>query len=192
MVKKEKHFKKVNVFGTSTAIVEKAKKDLEPYLFFSWYSNFTRSRAAKVNIPGDGLSDCESDSTKDVEKEEEKDEEIPLGDFMEESETTENKRAIPKTLTSVTKDKQKNNCKKCLPFKGKPKTDTDLEAMKEMVVSIKKRRESFKSPDVKNLYCQSFAASRRGFTPPDLCMINHEIKIKRFVQPQPIIISPQP
>ena len=56
---------------------------------------------------GDGLSDCKNDSTKDVEEEKEKDKEILQGDFMEESETTENEHVVLKTVTSVTKDKQK-------------------------------------------------------------------------------------
>ena len=54
---------------------------------------------------------------------------------MEESKTTENKHAILKTVTSVTEDKQRKNCRKDLPFTGEPKTDTGLEVMKEMVVN---------------------------------------------------------
>ena len=52
---------------------------------------------------------------------------------MEKSETTENERNVLKTVALVTNDKQKNNCGK----KGEPKTDTDLEAMKEMVLIYK-------------------------------------------------------
>ena len=41
------------------------------------------------------------------EEEKEKDKEILQGDFMKESETTENEHVVLKTVTSVTKDKQK-------------------------------------------------------------------------------------
>lgn len=70
---------------------------------------------------------------------------------MEESETTENEHAILKTVTWVTKDKRKNNCRKRPSFKGEPKTDTDLEVMKELVVNIKKQKESFKQLDAEGL-----------------------------------------
>ena len=80
--------------------MEKEKKNPEPYLFFSWYSGFTRLRESKANIAGEGLSDCGSDSSK--EEEEQKDEEILQGDFMEESETTENQHAVSKSVTSIT------------------------------------------------------------------------------------------
>ena len=69
------------------------------------------------------------------------DKEILQSDFMEESETTENKHAILKTETWVTKDERKNNCRKRPSFKGEPKTDTDLEVMEELVVNIKKQKE---------------------------------------------------
>ena len=99
---KKKFFKIGYVSGTSRAIVEKSKKDLEPYLFFSQYSNFIRRREPKANVAGVSLSDCEKDSRKDVEEEEEKDGEILQGDFMEESESTENEHALPKIVISVT------------------------------------------------------------------------------------------
>ena len=41
--KKRKDLRKVNISSTSKTIVEKAEKDLEPYLLFSYHSNFTRS-----------------------------------------------------------------------------------------------------------------------------------------------------
>lgn len=50
-------------------------------------------------------------------------------------------------MISVTKDKQKTNCRKRLPFKGEPKADTDLEVMKKIVVNIKKRGGDFKPPN---------------------------------------------
>ena len=44
-------------------------------------------------------------------------------------------KTVPKTMTSVIKGKKK---RKHPPFNGEPKTDTDLEAVKEMVVNVKK------------------------------------------------------
>ena len=136
--KKRNALNKVKVSGTSTAIVEKVKKDLEPYLFFTWYCDFTRPRASKANIAVDGLSDCESDSTKDID-EEEKNEGILQVGFMEASETTENEHAVMKTVTPVTKDKHKNNFRKRPPFKGGLKAYT--ESIKAMEFDIKKGRE---------------------------------------------------
>ena len=81
---------------------------------------------------------------KDVE-EEEKDEEILQGDIMEESETTGNEHAVPKTVISVTKDKRKKNFRKRPPYKGNSETDTDPEAMKEMVANIKKMKRVFQT-----------------------------------------------
>jgi len=49
-MKKKNAVKKADRSGTSTAAVNKAKKDLEPYLFFSWYDDFTRPRISKTNV----------------------------------------------------------------------------------------------------------------------------------------------
>ena len=67
--KKKSTLKKVHDFGTAS--VKKVKKNLEPYLFFSWCNDFIKPRASKANIADDGLSDCESDSTKDIEEQQE-------------------------------------------------------------------------------------------------------------------------
>ena len=84
---------------------------------------------------------------------------------MEETETTENEHAVSKAVASVTKDKRRNNYRKCPSFKREPKAVIDLEAMKEIVVNMKKWRENFKPPDAKGLYCQSLAASLREISP---------------------------
>ena len=104
-------------------------------------SDFSRPRASKANLAGDSLSACETDSTKDIEEENGKDKETLQGDLMNNIQTTETENAVPKTVASVTKDKQKSNCRKHPPVKGEQKADTDRDAMKGMVINIKKRRE---------------------------------------------------
>ena len=80
---------------------------VEPYLFFSWYSHFTRPRASKAKITGDSFSNCENDPIKDVEDEEDNRERILQGDFIEDIKTTKSEHAVPKTITSVIKTSKK-------------------------------------------------------------------------------------
>ena len=72
---------------------------------------------------------------KDVQ--EQKNREILLGNFMDESETTEDEHTVLKTVTSDRQAKKKNSCKRT-PFKRKPKTDNNLDSVKKIVVNIKK------------------------------------------------------
>ena len=72
---------------------------------------------------------------KDVQ--EQKNREILLGNFMDESETTEDEHTVLKTVTSDRQAKKKNCCKRT-PFKRKPKTDNNLDSVKKIVVNIKK------------------------------------------------------
>ena len=55
--KKKNNLKKADRSGTSTAIVGKARKYFEPYLFFTWFDAYTRQRSSKSNIMCDNDSD---------------------------------------------------------------------------------------------------------------------------------------
>ena len=134
-------------------------------------SDFSRPRASKANLAGDSLSACETGSTKDIEEENGKGKETLQGDLMNNIQTTETENAVPKTVASVTKDKQKSNCRKHRTVKGEQKADTDHDAMKGMVINIKKRRESFKLPDAVDLSCQILTTSLHELIPPDFCCV---------------------
>ena len=111
---------------------------------------------------------------------------------MEESEAAENKHAVLKTVTSVTKDK---HCRK-RRIVGNAHLLKKNQKQRE---ALKKRRESFKPSDAEDLYCWSLAVCLRELSPSDVCMKKHEINqlvfnchMKRFVKPQLIITSSQP
>ena len=75
-------FKKSNKSGPSSAAVEKAKKDLDPYLFFSWTDQYLKPRGTKSN-----MSRINYESSESMEENEGVDDEDDKGSYphMEES-----------------------------------------------------------------------------------------------------------
>ena len=161
----------MNRSGTSTAVVKKAKKDLEPYLFFSWYDDFTRSRAAKSNVPGDDLSDCEemvnfNNDEDEVDEEEKEDKEKERENENVDASINE----IAKSAKSSTAMQRKKSNGKRIVKRDESAEDSDLVIMKEMVSNIKKRRESTQVQDAEELYCRSLAGELRQFSQRERCL----------------------
>ena len=74
--------KKSNQSGPSSAAVGKAKKDLHPYLFFSWTDQYLKPRRTKSN-----MSRINYESSESMEENEGLDDEDDKGSYphMEES-----------------------------------------------------------------------------------------------------------
>ena len=203
-LKKKNALKKVNRSGTSSSVVEKAKKDLDPYLFFSWYDDFTRPRASKANVPPDNYCDYDSDSVADTDindgdRDEIREEDENGSEIKENEQTSEDQSSYSKYTSQGNKRKcssseqtdedqsmsskytSQGNKRKSSSSSKRPLDDPDLQMMKEMVSNIKKRRENAQSSsDAEDIYCQSLAAELRQFSPLDRCLIKREFNETLF------------
>ena len=61
--------KKVDRSGTSSAIVEKARRDLDVYSFFFWLKNYLKPRKTKCNIHESQEEEVEEDTDYEGETE---------------------------------------------------------------------------------------------------------------------------
>ena len=135
--KKRSALRKVeNKSGSSSVVVKKAQKDLEPYAFFFWIDEFNKPRSSKTNIvtPRTSVYRNEKDdiSSEDVEmREEEVQEEEEDQDLGQDS--LENESRASTDIEFPTKKAKKQH------FQGSKKAiaATELEIMK----SIHKRME---------------------------------------------------
>lgn len=164
-MKKKNAVKKADRSGTSSISFNKAKKDLEPYLFFSWYDEFSRPRASKTNIK-EVFSDSESFVGEDVletEEQVDEDQEISINSDAEKEE--------PINITTLRPPQEKKSkIRKDL----RKEEDDDLEMMKGIARQIQERRSVQKTDDAEDLYCKSLAIELRKFSERERYVIKHE------------------
>ena len=85
--------KKSKKSGASSAAVEKAKKDLDPYIFLSWIDQYLNPRSTKSNISRINYENSES-----VEENEGVDDKDDKDPYMEGSaDVNERKRQLPQS-----------------------------------------------------------------------------------------------
>ena len=153
-------FKKSNKSGGSSAAVEKAKKDLDPYLFLSWIDQYLKPRSTKSNI-----SHTNYESSESMEQNEGVHDEDDKGSYpyMEESAyVNERKRQLPQSR----KNSASNN-------KLSRIEEKQLKLMEEMEKDMKKEREQQENPV--QAYCLSLASDLKMFNQMEQCMIKKEI-----------------
>ena len=180
--KKKNNLKKADRSGTSTAIVGKARKDFEPYLFFTWFDAYTRQRSSKSNIMCDNDSDSMVESYDKIDADDDGD-----GSSIDDMSDTESVSSDQIEIISkpacfikpkevgkrVNHNKEKRSC-----IKKSKTNDCELEMMKDITESIKRRRQTMdceNAKDPEDLFCGSLAAELRQLSERDRCMAKHEI-----------------
>ena len=159
-MKKKNAVKKADRSGTSTAAVNKAKSDIEPYLFFSWFDEFTRPRISKSNVQ-EIVSEGES-----INEEEDMINALTRSDVDTEDEMYKEDNTLSKP-PPVKKMKRKKRMVK------EQEDDMD-EIMKGVAMDIRERRSVAKTEDAEDLFGKSIAMELRRFSERERYIIKHE------------------
>ena len=192
--KKRNVLKKVDRSGTSSSVVDKAKKDLEPYLFFSWIDNYTRPRASRTNIQFEGENEeQEVDDDSEVEMDGREEYEMENAAVIEknEQETQEivaiESKKEKKRSAKVTDSRPKKKLQKKV---NEEEENDDVAIMKSLASEIKERRSQIQPEDSEDLYGKTIANELRKFSERERYVIKHEIDdilfkhtMNRFQQP---------
>ena len=180
-LKKRNLLRKTDKSGTSSASVEKAQRDFNPYQFFSWIDIYLRPRESKTNVidldtesicsPGPGssnfiLDEDEQDSDNESENNDKKETDI------EEMESKPTKRKQSKSKEKVNKLR-----KLSMVDQKQIKLMEDIE--REMLME-KELKQTAKVQDAEETYCINLACELRKFTEEEKCLIKHEINNVMF------------
>lgn len=124
-------FKKSNKSGPSSAAVDKAKKDVDPYLFLSWADQNLKPRGTKPN-----MSRINYESSESMEKNEGVDDEDDKGSYLHMEESADVNEKICQLPQS-----RKNSARN---FKLSRIKEKQLKLMEESEKDMKKKRENSK------------------------------------------------
>ena len=124
-------FKKSNKSGPSSAAVDKAKKDVDPYLFLSWADQNLKPRGTKPN-----MSRINYESSESMEKNEGVDDEDDKGSYLHMEESADVNEKIFQLPQS-----RKNSARN---FKLSRIKEKQLKLMEESEKDMKKKRENSK------------------------------------------------
>ena len=166
--KKKAELRRQDKSGTCLAAVEKARKDLEPYLFLSWLGPFLATRARDVKCTNDkDSSENEEDSSVNEHDE-----------FAEEvHEPPVTSPQPPAKSPAVQKQKQRRV--KISKKVSKKQTEEQKDALElDLLMSLqadRKKRDIIRQDDLEQLFANSLAADLRKFSEAEKFMIKHKL-----------------
>ena len=155
--KKKSALKKSNRSGSATAPVEKAKRDFEPYQFFTWYDDYASTRTTTSNVPK--RSNLQNKTYENLLNESgtSSEESAIESDFEEAND--EEETPVVEAKTSL-KRKQPKATKKDVTSDGETNNDKLLH---QVAQTIQQRRMDLKKTDSESLYASSLAEDLRKF-----------------------------
>lgn len=185
-LKKRNALKKTNKSGTSSAVVDKAKKDIEPYKFFSWIDAYLRARSTKTNLPDADMESIASHISNDEPQDDfsepdnedaDTDKDGMDGDGMRIQEESEKPAQKPSNSKKVKRRQAENKTTTRKYPKLSIVEEKQLLLMDEIENDIVKEREqrTKKSEDAEDTFCASLASELRQFSQEERCLIKHEI-----------------
>ena len=184
-LKKRNALKKVNRSGTSSVAVDKAKKDLEHYQFFSWIDDFLKPRNTKSNVQeGDRESVASHVSTLDDPEAVMSESEEEINDtervVRSEDELRDERQSYEKEIEPPLKKRkqskeQKGKSKACKLSLVEEKQLRLMEEMEKDILKDRRSQESNMAKDAVDTFCDSLASELRHFSEQERCLVKHEI-----------------
>ena len=177
--KKKAELRRQDKFGTCLAAVEKARKDLEPYLFLSWLDPFLATRARDVKCTNVLSSKkrtmpADKDSSENEENSSANEHDESADEVHEPSVTSPQPPA-----KSPAVQKQKQSRVKISKKVSKKQTEEQKDALElDLLLSLqadRKKRDIIRQDDPEQLFANSLAADLRKFSEPEKFMITHKL-----------------
>ena len=166
--------RKTDKSGTSSATVEKAQRDFDPYHFFSWIDVYLKPRESKTNVIDlDTESMCSPGSSNFIMDEDDQvsDNDSESND-RKEADIEEMESKPCKRKQSSSKDKMTKVRKLSVVDQKQIKLMEDIE--REMLME-RELKQTGKVLDAEETYCANLACELRTFSEEEKCLIKHEI-----------------
>lgn len=166
-LKRRNEYKKVaNKSGTSTAIVDRANRELQLYSFLFWLDDYLKPRKTKSNVKDEIVNNVEDKST------------IEEYDSDDQS-TTQHLRNTPDDSSDNQRsEKRKISKKESVSSKAKKHKELSLVEEKQLAIMNQMEKdlaEDKEKQDQEYYYAQSIAAELRSFSESERFMVKHEI-----------------